>query len=275
KNIYLERLAAQSYYEMGDKTDKEAYNKGWSAINDFFTLAGPNFKYLGTDYKYKGMYLMKQGQDSLGILEMEKGIALDPSIATEVYSEIANTSYRAKKYDRAITYFEKKAAADKKTMSNNDWFTLGRSFYYSGTAKQTEAASIKDAKKKAAKEEEGLPFFVKADSAFSELVRVSATPWPTAFAWRGRANFQLDLKMDKDLAKGFYEKVITTVKPEEKATTYKSNVVEAYEYLGYYYVTKKDKAKSDEMFNALKEIDPANEKAKAYFNPPKQTQKPK
>ncbi|MCE3259423.1 MAG: hypothetical protein K0S12_1064, partial [Bacteroidetes bacterium] len=49
--------------------------------------------------------------------------------------------------------------------------------------------------------------------------------------------------------------------------------VEALEYLGYYYVTKKDKAKADEMFNQLKEIDPANPKVTNYFNPPKQPQK--
>jgi tetratricopeptide (TPR) repeat protein len=271
-NVYLERLAAQSYYEMGDKVDKEAYNKGWSAISDFFEKAGPNFKYLGTDYKYKGMYLMKQGKDSLAIIEMEKGIALDPSIAGDVYSEIANSSYKNKKYDKAIIYYEKKIATQGATMNNNDWFNLGRAYYYSGTAKQSEAAAIKDPKKKSAKEEEALPFFVKADTAFSQLVKLNPS-WPTAHAWRGRANFQLDMKMEKDLAKMHYEKVLSVVKPEEKATTGKSSVVEALEYLGYYYVTKKDKAKADEMFNQLKEIDPANPKVTNYFNPPKQPQK--
>lgn len=273
-NIYLERIAAYSYAEMGDKTDKEAYTKGLATIEEFFKKAPADFKYLGTDYKYRGMLLMRTGKDSIGILEMEKAIAADPAIAVDVYSEIANASYKAKKYDKAITYYEKKAAADVKSMNNNDWFSLARAYYYSGGAKQTEAANTKDAKKKAALEAEATPFYVKADTALAQLVKLNPS-WPTAYTWRGRTNSLIDPKAEKDFAKGYYEKVLAIVKPEEKTTTYKKDVVEALEYLGYYYVTKKDKAKADEMWNAVKEIDPANEKAKAYFTPPKQgTNKP-
>jgi tetratricopeptide (TPR) repeat protein len=272
-NIYLERIAAYSYAEMGDKTDKEAYNKGLATIEEFFKKAPADFKYLGSDYKYKGILLMRTGKDSLGILEMEKAIATDPTIAGEVYTEVANSAYKAKKYDKAITYFEKKITADPKTMNNNDWFALARSYYYSGGAKQTEAAAIKDAKKKAAMEAEATPFYVKADSALAQLVKLNPS-WPTAYTWRGRTNSLIDPKAEKDFAKTHYEKVLSTVKPEEKTTTYKRDVVEALEYLGYYYVTKKDKAKADEIFTQLKEIDPANEKAKNYFNPPKQGTKP-
>lgn len=268
-NIYLERIAAQCYYEMGDKTDKEAYNKGLKSIEDFFQKAGPNFKYLGTDYKYKGLLLMKTGKDSLGIIEMDKAIKLDTAIAGEVYSEIANSAYKAKKYDKAISYYEKKFAKDAKSLNNNDWFNLGRAYYYSAETIKNGVANLKDAKIKAQKEADARPFYVKADTAFSYLVRLNPS-WPLAYTWRGRANFSLDLKAEKDLAKQQYEKVISVVKPEEKTTTYKSNVIEALEYLGYYYVTHKDKAKSDEMWNAVKEIDPANEKAKSYFTPPKQ-----
>ncbi|MBA3665639.1 MAG: hypothetical protein H0W61_15755 [Bacteroidetes bacterium] len=272
-NIYLERIASQCYYEMGDKTDKEAYAKGLKSINDFFDKAGPNFKYIGTDYKYKGLLLMKTGKDSLGILEMEKGIKLDTSMAGEMYGEIANAAYKAKKYDKAIVYYEKKTAKDIKSLNNNDWFNLGRSYYYSGEVIKNGVANIKDAKMKAQKEAEALPYYVKADTAFSYLVRLNPS-WPLAYTWRGRANFSMDLKAEKDLAKQQYEKVLSVVKPEEKTTTYKGNVIEALEYLGYYYVTHKDKTKADETWNAVKEIDPANEKARNYFNPPKQGTKP-
>ncbi|MGZ4098380.1 MAG: hypothetical protein ACXVNM_05850, partial [Bacteroidia bacterium] len=146
-------------------------------------------------------------------------------------------------------------------------------YYYSAETIKNGVANIKDAKVKAQKEAEARPYYVKADTAFSYLVRLNPS-WPTAYVWKGRANFSMDLKAETDLAKQQYEKVLSTVKPEEKTGTYKSNVVEALEYLGYYYVTHKDKAKADEMWNAVKEIDPANEKAKAYFNPPKQGTKP-
>ncbi|MBI3240427.1 MAG: tetratricopeptide repeat protein, partial [Flavobacteriia bacterium] len=164
-SLYMERLAGYSYGEMGDKTDKDANIKGLKAIESFFEKAGPGFKYLGMDYKYKGVLLYRSGKDSLGIIEMEKAIALDPTLAGDIYSEIANSSYKTKKYDKAIIYFEKKIALDSKLMNNNDWFSLGRAYYYSGGAKQNEAASIKDAKLKTQKEAEAVPFYIKADTA--------------------------------------------------------------------------------------------------------------
>lgn len=272
-NLYLERIAAQSYYEMGAKTDTAAYRKGLKTIEEFFKKAPADFKFLGTDYKYKGLLLLKTGKDSLGIVEMEKAIKLDTSIAGDVYTEIANAAYKAKKNDKAIIYYEKKRAKDIKSLNNNDWFNLGRAYYYSGEAIKNAVANLKDAKVKAQKEAEARPYYVNADTAFSYLVRLNPL-WPVAYVWRGRANFSQDLKAEKDLAKENYEKVLTVVKPEEKATTYKGNVIEALEYLGFYYVTKKDKTKADEIFNQLKEIDSANEKAKNYFNPPKQRTKP-
>lgn len=272
-NLYLERLAAQSYYEMGDKTDKEAYNKGLTSIEEFFKKAPADFKFLGTDYKYKGLLLLKADKDSLALIETEKAIKLDTSIAGDIYTEIANAAYKAKKYDKAITYYEKKININPKSLNNNDWFNLGRAYYFTAENIKSPVANSKDAKAKDAKEAEARPFYVKADTAFSYLVRLNPS-WPVAYTWRGRANFSLDLKAEKDLAKEQYEKVLNIVKPEEKTSTYKSYIIEALEYLGYYYVTKKDKAKADEIFNQLKEIDPSNEKAKNYFNPPKQGTKP-
>ncbi len=269
-SIYMERLAAYSYAELGDKTDKEAYNKGMLAINDFFANAGANFKYIALDYKYKGILLLRTGKDSLGIIEMEKGIALDQNIAGDVYSEIANTAYKQKKYERAISYFNKKITIDQKSLNNNDWFSLGRAYYYLAGAKQTEVNNIKDASLKAIKEPEYKQLYVKADSAFSQLAKLNPT-WPTVYIWRGRTNASLDPMAEKDLAKTWYERVLSNVKPEEKSTTYKKETIESYEYLGYYYVTKKDKTNADLMFTAIKDIDPNNQKQKDYFNPPKPT----
>lgn len=268
-SIYMERLAAYSYAEMGDKTDKEAYNKGLVAVNDFFANAGANFKYIALDYKYKGILLMRTGKDSLGIQEMEKGIALDPNIAGDVYSEVANTAYKQKKYDRSILYFEKKISLDQKSLNNNDWFSLGRAYYYLAGSKQVELTTSKDLSLRALKESEYKQLYIKADSAFSQLAKLNPS-WPTVYIWRGRANVSLDPQVEKDHAKIWYERVLSTVKPEEKSTTYKKESIEAYEYLGYYYVTKKDKTNADLMFNTIKELDPTNQKQKDYFNPPKQ-----
>jgi tetratricopeptide (TPR) repeat protein len=269
QNPYLYRIAGMSYYEMGDKVDKDAYTKGLSALSDFFIKAGTNFKYLPTDYKYKGLLMMKTGKDSLGILELEKAAAMDTSLTGDMYSEIANAAYKGKKYDKAAVAYEKKIARSASSMNNNDWFNLGRAYYFPAVAKINEANALKDAKQKAAKEAEAKPLLVKADSAFSNLVRKNPN-WAVAYQWRGRVNSLVDPKCESDVTKNMYEKTLSTLKPEEVSGASKSVAVESYEYLGYYYVTKKDKVKSDEMWNKVKELDPENAKAKAYFTPPKQ-----
>lgn len=277
-NLYLERLAAYSYAEMGNKPDTAAYTKGLAAINKFFTKAGPGFKYIANDYKYKGVLLAKSGKDSLGMIEMNKAIAMDSTLAGDVYATMASISVKAKKYDKVIFYLEKKAKGSYKNLNANDCFDLGKAYYFNGGAKQKEVNEAREAlakKKKptdnpelSAKDEEVVRLFSKADSAFKQLSVLNPS-WPWAYTWRGRANASLDPKALKDSTKTYYEKVIQLVKPEERSSTYKANLIEAYEYLGYYYVTKKDEVKAKENWLIVKELDPSNEKANNYLNPKK------
>ena len=273
KSVYTHRLAGYSYYENG-KGDTLIYRKGLTAINKFFELAGPNFKYLYGDYKYKGLLLAKLGKDSLSVIEMEKAIAIDAAASSEIFSDIATIYMKAKKYDKAIKTFEQKMNGDWKNLTNNDCFALGKAYYFSGGNIQRDAALIKDNKQKEKKEAEAKPFFISADSSFSKLTQLSPT-WPVGYFWRGRANVQQDPTNEKGLAKPHFEKALSLLKPEEKtAPTYKNNVIEALEYLaGYYTSVAKDKAKADEYWKQVQEIDPANPKAKIYFNPPKQAPK--
>ena len=283
-NVYLERLAAYSYAEMGNKTDTSAFTKGLKAINKFFETAGPKFKYISDDYKYKGILLSQIGKDSLGTLEMEKAIALDSSSSGEIYGTLANMAARNKKYDKVILFTEKKAKGDYKKLNINEAFDLGKAYYFSGTAKQKEVNDLRDAlakKKKptdspelSAKDEEIFSYFAKADSAFKRLTELNST-WPWGHTWRGRANAIMDPKATSDSTKVYYEKVLQLVKPEERTSTYKNNVIEANEYLGYYYVTKKDDVKAKEHWMIVKELDPGNEKANNYLNPKKPQTVPK
>jgi tetratricopeptide (TPR) repeat protein len=278
KKVIMERLGAYSYYEMGDKTDKDAYTKGLSAINKFFELAGPDYTYLAQDYKYKGLLLARTGQDSLGVMAIEKAIAMDPTICGDAYSKLAKMNMDAKKYDKVIMYAEKKKTCATKTFNNNDYFDLGKAYYFTANNKQKEVTEMKadlTKKKKSAntpeikqKETDIINMYMRSDSAFKSLTELNPA-WPVGYTWRGRVNSILDPKVEKDSTKVFYEKVIANVKPEEKTTSYKTNVLEALEYLGYYYVTKKDKANADATFTMIRELDPNNEKQKNYFAPPK------
>ncbi len=271
-NVYLERIAAYSYAENGNKTDTSAYTKGLKAINAFFDKAGPNFKYKAADYKYKGLLLLRSGKDSLSKIEMDKAIALDPSSSGDINSELAANAMRVKKYEDAIAYFNRKMNGDPKNLNNNDYYSLGRAYYYAGGKIQNEALSLKDPKLKQKKTAEAIPYFAKADSAFLRLTELNPT-WPVGFFWRGKANLQLDPENEKWLAKPYFEQALSLLKPEERSLpANKNNVIEANEYLGDYFVSSKegkDKTKADEAWGIVRELDPANVKAKNYFSPPK------
>ncbi len=241
---YLYRVLGYSYYEVGDKTDKEAFKKGINAINNFFEKTeGKDFKYIPDDYKYKGLLLSKTGQDSLGVIELEKAIKLDSVANCELWGDIGKIWIKAKRYDKSIAAYNNKARCTK-GLTGQDNYDLGRAYFY------------------------GPKDFVKADTCFSKLCQASPT-YPVGYFWRAKANVQQDLKNEKWLAKPFYEKGMELVKPEERATpSYKSNVIEACEYLGYYWVTKKDYVKAKEYFNIIKDIDPNNKKAKDFFASP-------
>jgi tetratricopeptide (TPR) repeat protein len=242
--FYLDRMLGYSYAELGNATDKEAYNKGFSFITKFFdkTSTVPNFKYVATDYKYKGILLAKTGKDSLGIVEMEKAAAMDPKLVGEITNEIAKSYMKSKRYDKAIATYENKMAGDPKILSAQDYFEMGRAYFF------------------------GPKDFVKSDSCFSKVTQ-SIPTFATAYFWRGKANVQQDLKNEKWLAKPHYEKALTLVKQEERAGV-KINVIEASEYLGYYYLVMKDNAKAKEYFTIVKDLDPNNKKQIEFFKSP-------
>ncbi|MDX2172565.1 MAG: hypothetical protein SFY56_05550 [Bacteroidota bacterium] len=269
----IERLMGYGYYEIGNKTDTAAYTKGLRSINKFFELTAPisDFLYLPSDYKYKGLLLSKTGKDSLGIIEIEKAISLDPTYAKDGYSDIAGIYYKNKRYTKVTNYLEKKQTLDPTSLNNTDYFNLGRAYYNIALPLFNEAMNTKDAKIKTAKETEATPNLIKADTAFAGLVRKNPS-WVTAHIWRGRTNSLTEILLKKEkegMAKVHYEKVLSMVKPEEKTTTYKKETIEALEYLGSYYVSINDKVKADEIFNQLKEIDSNNAKVKNYFTPQK------
>lgn len=243
-NLYLDRYLGYSYAELGNKTDTAAYKKGLNAISKFFDKSSKvaNFKYVGTDYKYKGILLAKTGKDSLGIIEMEKAADMDPKLAGDITNEIAKSYMKSKRYDKAIATYEKKMAGDPKNLSGQDYFEMGRAYYF------------------------GPKDFVKSDSCFSKVTQ-SIPTFATAYFWRGKANVQQDLKNEKWLAKPHYEKALTLVKPEERAGV-KLNVIEASEYLGYYYLVMKDNAKAKEYFTIVKDLDPNNKKQVEFFKSP-------
>jgi len=243
-SLYLDRYLAYSYAELPGKQDTSAYRKGFNAMSKFFEKSSkvPNFKYVGTDYKYKGILLSKLGKDSLGIIEMEKATQIDSKLVADITNEIAKAYMKSKKYAKAIETYEKKMAGDPKNLSGQDYFEMGRAYFF------------------------GPKDFIKSDTCFAKVTQ-SIPTFATAYFWRGKANVQQDPKNEKWLAKPHYEKAIELVKPEERAGS-KANVIEACEYLGYYYLTVKDNAKAKEYFTIIRDLDPNNKKQIEFFKSP-------
>jgi lipopolysaccharide biosynthesis regulator YciM len=248
-NPYLYRVLGYSYYDAGNATDKEAYTKGLSNINTFFDKAGPTFKYLASDYKYKALLLSKTGQDSVAVIEMKKAIALDPKLEGELSGDLANIYLKGKKYGDAIPLYKKKIAESAKP-SSNDYFSLGRAYYFS-----------KD--------------FPNADSAFKKVTEISAT-FPTGYLYRGRANVYMDdANGSKNLALPHYTKYFELILPADRTKSAK-DVIEACEYLrGHAALTLKDVAKAKEYNTIILELDPVNEKAKKFDANPNSLINPK
>jgi tetratricopeptide (TPR) repeat protein len=248
-NPYLYRVLGYSLYDAGNAIDKDAYVKGLNNINVFFEKAGPNFKYLASDYKYKALLLSKTGQDSLAVLEMKKAITLDPKLEAELSGDLANIYLKGKKYTEAIPLFKKRIAESTKP-SANDYFSLGRAYYFT-----------KD--------------FANADSAFKKVTEISPS-FPTGFLYRGRANVYMDDAVNsKYLALPYYTKFFELIKPEERAKSAKE-ITEACEYLrGHAALSLKDLAKAKEYNKVILEVDPINDKAKKFDANPNSLINPK
>lgn len=259
KSKYLDRYLGYAYAEQTGKLDTTSYRKGLNAMNRFFSKSAtvPNFKYLASDYKNKGVLLSKLKQDSLAVIEFEKAIATDPKLTNDVNREIAKTYMTSRHYAKAIETYMKIENGDPANLTGQDFYEMGRAYYYEGGNKQREK-----------KDADALAMFVKSDSCFSKLAQKNPS-YSIAFLWRAKANVQQDVKNEKWLAKPFYETFMTLTKPEERASaSNKNGVIESCEYLGYYSVTTKDYEKAKEYFGIIRDIDPNNKKQIEFFKSP-------
>lgn len=221
-NPFTYRLLAYAYYEKGD------FVKGIESMEKFMKLTDKE-KYIALDYEYYGRLLAKSGKDSLAIGNMKMAVEKDSS-RISLYSEIGNIYFKSKKYEDAVDSYKKSLSVQ---AAATDYLSMGRAYYY-----------IKD--------------FEKADSAFAELTKI-APAYQGGYLWRARANSSMDPESDKGLAKPYYEKFIELSSVEKEK--YKSDLVEAYSYLGYHYMLSKDNPKSKEMWMNVQELDPANKRA--------------
>lgn len=230
--IFLYRLLAYSYFEMGNCND------GLVAIEQFFGKASQK-KILASDYEYYGKLLSSCKKDSLAVEKLKMAIQQDTS-KPELNGDLGSAYMKMKKYPEAIEAYNRKIKGGK-NVDANDYYSLGRAYLYN---KQCG----------------------KADTAFMQIVTLRPDI-ALGYYWRARANACMDSDSKKGLAKPFYEEFLAKTKPEEIEKS-KNNMVEANEYLGYQSMLQKDYAKAKCIYQKLSEIDPKNEKAKKALADP-------
>jgi tetratricopeptide (TPR) repeat protein len=237
KSFVINRL--QGYTAVEAKN----YEQGVKYLNSIFAKKEDASRILGSDYLYLGKAYAGIGNDSLAVLNIVKGVELD-STKVEELADVAKKYYTAKNYDKAIPVFKKVIELNSKNPNSAmNYFYLGLADYVKSAAKDRA-------------------ILVESDSAFAKVTRL-APEYEPAFLYRARVNKAIDVIDNPDTQKGlsipFYEKfieLVTVTKPEKAAANAK-NLVDTYNYLGFF-ISGTDKEKAKEYFGKTLAIDPQN-----------------
>ncbi len=248
KNILLYKLKAYAVYEtIATKTDTAKANTGLEALNYYFSKTDTS-KITATDYLYLGRLESKVvGKDSLASAHMSMALTIDPS-QVEVYADIAKLLNKQKKFKDAGDMFKKYIGLAKK-VTVVDYYLMGRAYYF-GKA------------------------YNDADSAFAKVNEMKAD-YADAYYWRGMSLSALDPESKTDLPKPLMDKYIElqtadAVKFEANKEKWKKDLVNAYSYLGYYYLVRDkladSKTKAREHYKKVLDLDPENVNAKKVLS---------
>jgi tetratricopeptide (TPR) repeat protein len=219
----LNRALAYSYFEEKEYPQAKYYMAK-------FIRNAPVEKITSKDYIYSGRILVKTGQDSLGILSLTKAFETD-TLNLDLLNEIASLYQKSKKYQAAGDTYKFKI--QRTNGGVNDYYKMGRAYF--------------DAK-----------LWIEADSAFAKVNRMSPDFEP-AYLFRARVYSNLDPDTKEGLAKPYYDLLVE--KASADSVKYMKDILEAYKYLGYYYIVNKKYCESLVYWDRIVHLDPADENA--------------
>ena len=234
-NVFLYRYLAFDYYFLKN------YEDGMKASKKYFAKKTPDVKEIPQDYEYRGKFYAQTGSDSLAIIDFKKAMEMDTT-RKELNNDIAGIYMKLKKFKEAIEIYQRKIKAGKGNV--NDSLAIGRAYYYS-----------KD--------------YVNADTTFADVIRLRPSFYQ-GYLWRAKTNVQMDpdpKTSGKWAAKAYYEGFIAKLKPEdtEKQKTF---IIEAYNYLGFYNLNKKEYCTAKSFFLLVFNLDQTNATAKKILDSP-------
>lgn len=228
-NLTMNRLRAYSLYETGKNEEALA------AMQKYLQVAQAENKVITEDNVYYGKMLIKGGKTTEGAAIIKKAIDADPKKASELQNELAQAYMAAKDYPSAIGVLKQRMAANKGG-ELTDKVYLGRAYELNSQ-------------------------YAQADSLYGIVLTERPTYIP-GYQMRARANANLDKDSKQGLAKPYYEQYIKVATAAEDATKYKSGLIEANKYLGYYYYQKGDKTSALPYWQQALALDPNDQQAK-------------
>lgn len=244
--------------------ENKNFEEGVKYMNELFARKQDESRILGDDYLYLGRAYAGTGNDSLAVLNITKAVELD-STKVEELAAVGKKLYGEKKYAKAAEVYKKVIKSNSKNPA------MGMNYYLLGMASYV------------ASEGKNRPLLVEADSALAKL-GVLSPETEQGVLYRARINKAIDVidnpETQKGLAVPLYEAFITlvTVTKPEKAAANAKNLVDAYNYLGFFY-SGSDKEKAKDYFSKTLAIDPQNAYAtdglKSLSAPPAPATQPK
>lgn len=241
ENLLLNRLRAYSIAEVLEgKSNPEQARSAINSLNFYLSKVDPK-KIIGADYEYLAKLQIKTGSDDSSALKnYRKALEMSPNNA-DIYTDMAKAYNKMRMFDSAAWAYESYIVNSKKVTAA-DHFLLGKALYNS---KQ----------------------YAKADSSFIKVSEMKPD-YPDSYLWRGNCLSGLDPDFKSDAPKSQYEKYIEllTIDPEKFETSLKAKnkagLINAYSYLGYYFLNKDKNAEAKEYYKKVIDLDPNNSQAK-------------
>ncbi len=282
-------------YDMYIQAKMKNIDKGLASAQKFFSLRDTS-GYIAQDYTMYASILKEAKRYDEAIIQYDKAIKKDAD-KTEYYAEAASAAREKKDYALAANYvkqmMKKKAAlADSPDYEDDvvDINSLGYDYYSAGVniAKNQPLAEQLMKNEKLISEllaaeananidslRNNLNYFTKryslyylhkADSVFDILIKRIPDSY-SGYRFKALTQHAINPETEAGLAKPYYEKVVEIITSvDDPGKQNKRVLLEAYNYLGYYYYMKSDKPNTILYWNKVLEIDPENKNAKLVLD---------
>jgi tetratricopeptide (TPR) repeat protein len=236
KNPIVNRLAGIAKYELGQPEDAIQLLTKYTQIAPKEEVYGLDYGYIGRSYLAIKDPAKRTENDSLGIIFVEKAIAMNDT-TYDYYGKIAELFKERKDYKNAANFYEK-VLTTKKNPDGGDYFNAAILYM-----------QLRD--------------YVKCDPYFDKVCELYKDSWPAAYYYSALAKTYKNTNPDEYPAAERYEKYLSLLNDTQKAeNANKSSVSTAYKYLaGKALNADKDVLKAAEYLNSLLKVDPTNQDA--------------